>query len=192
MTKVVILETELTYPVGPHISTNMSSIKVMASEVIKFAAGRPITLWVGGSSGALIGGIIAHEIAMDITNKGIRVNYVYKENEHSHHSGCGDFSLKDSVDIIVDDFVVTGRTINRIMSFMKKVNTRPDCLCVGDACTARGLKKLDYLPKVIITSCVEYSRIDPHKDGKTFITVNHSITESGEYDFAEYFSKIPE
>ena len=187
MTKVIIHNVQLSYPIGPYIHGNLPSIKQMARSLNELYGDKPITLWIGGSSGALIGGIIANELSTD--DRDIKINYAYKKAEPSHHSGSIGYSLDNSVNVIVDDFVVTGNTINRIIDYMNISRVTPDCLCVGNACTARGLKKLSYLPEIIIANAIKYSRLDVGEDGST-TNVDHTITQSGDYDLVEYFSEI--
>lgn len=110
----------LDYPVGIHIQKNKPFINKYIRIIKKYFPDRTISLIVTGSSGAIIAGVIATKVNCEII-------YVKKEGEESHASHAD--LPKNQIKIIVDDFVQTGATIQRIL------NTFPllifDALIVG-------------------------------------------------------------
>ena len=98
------------YPVGPNIKVNLPIINNMYRYIKeKFPEGT-ITIWCRGSSGAIIAGIISSKL------KGrARVAYVSKPNE-KRHDKVSAHMYSTGYNIIVDDFVCTGETINKIIN----------------------------------------------------------------------------
>lgn len=116
------------YPVGKNILVNLPIIKEMAYMIESLFTNKDIMFWVSGTSGALISGIICSLISNETT-----IFQVRKKKEDSHDQGLlkeGDF-----INIIVDDFIVSGETVLRILKEMNSYGKNPDCLCVsGEYC----------------------------------------------------------
>ena len=117
----------LHYPVGEHIGRNLPLIKRMAEHIMSIGKFREqkLNLVCRGSSGAIISGVLA----TILPNK-IRISHIKKEGEQSHHSTTSFY--RDEYNIIVDDLMASGRTLNAIYEYM---STQPygtvDCLCIG-------------------------------------------------------------
>ena len=62
-----------------------------------------------GSSGAILSSIIATQLASVV-----EIIHVKKAGEESHHWSCTSELKGDFLNIIVDDFIASGRTINMI------------------------------------------------------------------------------
>lgn len=129
---------DMFYPVGHNLVKNLPAIKQMGDEIGARYHDNKIHLFCQGSSGAIIAGIVV----ANLTTIGIEaeVNHVKKEGEWSHHSGAARIGSFDdnSVCIIIDDFISSGETVNRIYAEYEncmKMSGRPVKL---DALVVRG------------------------------------------------------
>jgi adenine/guanine phosphoribosyltransferase-like PRPP-binding protein len=127
---------DISYPVGVELVFNMPIIKKMARAIKKMYPTEKIHLWCRGSSGSIIASIIASNLGR---NRRVYINYVHKnyESRHSFITNVGEY--KQSVHIVVDDFIASGETINNIIDFAKKQISQRydypndyilDCLCI--------------------------------------------------------------
>ena len=130
--KVEKLQT-MDYPVGPNIKVNLPVINNMYRYIKeKFPEGI-ITIWCRGSSGAIIAGIISSKL------KGrARVAYVSKPNE-KRHDKLSAHMYSSGYNIIVDDFVCTGETINKIIN--ESTITQFDLLIISGNLTTSYINK---------------------------------------------------
>ena len=121
------------YPVGPNIKVNLPIINNMYRYIKeKFPEGI-ITIWCRGSSGAIIAGIISSKL------KGrARVAYVSKPNE-KRHDKVSAHMYSTGYNIIVDDFVCTGETINKIIN--ESTITQFDLLIISGNLTTSCIHK---------------------------------------------------
>lgn len=94
------------YPVGECIIRNIPTIKIYTEIIKKESNGQRINLYCAGSSGAIIAAIIATELS------DVEICHVKKEGENSHSPSC---PYSRGYNVIVDDFVSTGRTIDYIL-----------------------------------------------------------------------------
>ena len=123
----------MVYEVGRNITNNLPVIAEMANAIKKAYPRKKIVLWCRGSSGTIIASVIAAKLGKKVT----AIAYVRKENEDRHGVGVL-YSSNDgkAINVIVDDFIETGKTINaiidRINSFSEYTDTefKLDCLCV--------------------------------------------------------------
>lgn len=99
----------INYPVGTFISYNTPIIKSMARYIKKTYPEGTISLWCRGSSGAIIAGIIS-----SILKGRTDIRYISKNDEKRHDKTS--IPYKSTVNIIVDDFVCTGETIDDIIN----------------------------------------------------------------------------
>lgn len=116
---------------------------------------RVIDLWVRGSSGAILGSLLAANLPLDELE--INVKYVRKEGERSHGSNTDLCCTNRALSIIVDDFVDTGKTINAIYKMMSNIfyrrevvdKMRTPWLVVNNILAGT---ELNFVPPVIVTS----------------------------------------
>jgi len=116
------------YPVWGYLEKNLPIIIAMA-DLIKQKNYPAPYLICSGSSGAVIAGIISTKFTPPLP-----IFYVRKPKE-SGHSHCFDIGiLRNKTLIVVDDFVITGNTIDRILKTLEKItnSTTVDVLCVSD------------------------------------------------------------
>jgi adenine/guanine phosphoribosyltransferase-like PRPP-binding protein len=148
--------TEMGYPVGRYII----SCKPIIQEMIKTFLGikafknKDINLICQGSSGAIIATIFS--LGIPNTN---RIIHIKKEGESSHNADCYLGSGEAFINVIVDDFICSGATLNRIYKTLKSHNDGKiviDCICVsgvGDTTKPRGdMAKtyLDFKPRYFV------------------------------------------
>lgn len=123
------------YPVGSHMSYNIPIIKKMVSIIKRKYNDKPINLFCQGSSGAIVAAVICLYVS------GCRIIHIKKDGENSHSLSC---PQSNSYNIIVDDFVVSGVTIQRIIKDATKIHyTREfDALIVSGIIRENVIKSL--------------------------------------------------
>ena len=111
MSKIARLKTLklIEYPVGTYISYNTPIIKSMASYIKRKFPEGTISLWCRGSSGAIIAGVISSSL-----KRKIFIRYISKNNEKRHDKS--NYNYETDINIIVDDFICTGKTIDEIIN----------------------------------------------------------------------------
>ena len=101
------------YPVGSQMSYNIPIIKKMVSIIKRNYNDKPINLFCQGSSGAIVAAIICLYV------NGCKIIHIKKDGEDSHSLSCPQF---DSYNIIVDGFIVSGVTIQRIIEETARIH----------------------------------------------------------------------
>lgn len=102
----------LSYPVGPNLLRNLSTIKEMAKSLKRVVdtENDKVNLICTGSSGAILAGLI-------FTFSGIKkgqIFHVKKEGEESNHDNNDSARmLDDGINIFVDDFINSGNSYFR-------------------------------------------------------------------------------
>ena len=136
------------YPVGPNIKVNLPIINNMYRYIKeKFPEGT-ITIWCRGSSGAIIAGIISSKL------KGrAQVAYVSKPNE-KRHDLVSPYKYSVGYNIIVDDFICTGKTIDDIIK--KSDREKFDLLIVSGVVTKEFIKSKSW-DNIFETICCQKS-----------------------------------
>ena len=137
------------YPVGRDMPRTIEIVQQMCDKLkILYKEDEVIQLVVRGSSGAIIGGLVAN-ILND--RNIVTITHIKKEGESSHFSGI--YDLKSTCPIvIIDDLISSGNTVNEIY---KALNDRGyfnvDTLCIS-GCVE--LSKLKFKPENIITGAI--------------------------------------
>ncbi len=117
------------YPVGEYIHDWIEKAKIMVAEFKKIESfrDRPVNIICQGSSGAIIATIFADAIPGSI------ISNVKKPGETSHSGSFFEYS-PTAVNVIVDDFISTGKTMQRIYEFIQSgrgsFEAKIDCVCV--------------------------------------------------------------
>lgn len=140
MTTKFILNKKLeafAYPVGTHINHNISLIEIMVEEFIEISEYKDkyINIICRGSSGAIIAAIFA----MKVPNV-CQIVHVKKPGENSHNNSVS-LSEDNAINIIVDDLIASGSTMNAIWNCVKDKTKdfKIHCVLVG------GCSKIDSL-----------------------------------------------
>lgn len=115
------LERRMDYPIGQYISDNLGLINNMSEAILKeFVNDKEmvVNLIVRGSSGSIISALVSDKM----TNKGwdCKIYHIKKDGESSHSQV---FSIRrHGVNIILDDFVSSGETVNAIYEKAYAIN----------------------------------------------------------------------
>jgi orotate phosphoribosyltransferase-like protein len=135
----------LSYPVGAYITANKPRIIKMAEAFcdIEEFKDKEINLICRGSSGAIIATIFSI-ILPNVTN----IIHIKKEGESAHDNGL--YMNGEKVNVIVDDIIATGATLNAIYNKVSnRLENKPiDCVCIT-GCYDRSIK---FEPKYVICS----------------------------------------
>jgi len=99
------------YPVGDNIHQWQTIAKEYARIIQENnTLNKPVVLFCTGSSGAIIASLISVEINV------LSIQHIKKDGEQSHHN-VNKYNLNPyEYNVIVDDFIVTGTSIKRILS----------------------------------------------------------------------------
>lgn len=125
---------EIKYPTGENIQRNMPIILQMIDKIKKINRKRKIlNLWCMGSSGAIIAGIISSQISNTV------ICHIKKNGEDSHTTTVPQYYYDDGINLIVDDFISTGSTINTIAKKMGEESIPIQGVCVSCSVNANDL-----------------------------------------------------
>lgn len=123
----------INYPVGYYIQDATcfigNAVKVIMEMVQKKQFPyQDIDIWVRGSSGAILGGLLTQRLlTIGFTN--ISVIHIKKEGEDSHTENV--FRTNGKYNIIIDDFIASGETMNEIAKVAGKYVKKIDLLIVS-------------------------------------------------------------
>jgi len=119
---------DINYPVAENMASNLSTINAMADKILELYPNKEnINLWCRGSSGAIIAAIISSKLIEKKYH--VTICHVKKEGEKNHH-GDGIYFIPDGINIVVDDFICSGDTINFISEQIQKREQNFDCLII--------------------------------------------------------------
>lgn len=114
-----------------------------------------LNLWVRGSSGAILGAMVAKDLTQVVGNN-VMICHIKKDNENAHRRSPY-YHNRDTyvgclvLDIIVDDFMSTGETIEAIYMGMRHImcNIKP---VIHYMCLVSGYDdNLTFVPEVFVT-----------------------------------------
>lgn len=153
MTEFIHADVDVDYPVGINIVKNVKETKKLAAALVKRFPSRDFTFWVTGSSGAIMSGIMCSMLKSKIS---CSVIYIDKPNESRHHDSDFDVPIEGSVNVVLDDFARSFKTIGRITEKMISKGFTPDCLCLGG--TIYGIKMGEFANSypVIIANYISF------------------------------------
>lgn len=123
----MIIHTHSSYPPYP-VGSDMKGALVFINKYIEafkklnYPLDTEINIWCRGSSGAILSAMFSI-----LSGHVCYICHVKKEGENSHQSGIGHYS-SDSLDIILDDQVASGRTIEAILQSAKENGRTPEVL----------------------------------------------------------------
>lgn len=138
----------MAYPVGENIWDNKPYIDEMIKTFMSIEAFKEkhVNIICRGSSGAIIAGMFS----MSIPNY-TKIIHIKKEGENSHGGSTYLGIQQDKINIIVDDFICSGDTVNTIFKKLHEGNILDNvvihCLCVSGGVE---LSKIDFRPEYLI------------------------------------------
>ena len=103
------------YPVGENIKSYFDSCKEVAEIIEKEFPNKSITFWCRGSSGAMISALVCQHLG------DVNIFHVKKQNEISHYSSIDHYN---EINIIIDDLMASGETVNYIHQKMIERNSK--------------------------------------------------------------------
>ncbi len=133
----------INYPMGEYMKSNVPKIikTIDTFKQIEEFKGRNLNIICRGSSGAIIAAIYS----MNLPNE-IDIIHVKKDGEIAHNGG--DIRLmRHAANIIVDDFICSGETMNSIYTRIKR--TYPDII-IDCVCVTGPSRALSFIPRYFI------------------------------------------
>ena len=162
-------QTIINYPVGYYIQDAVFFVDKVIKVLMEMAEKKELPLgnidiWVRGSSGAILGGLLTQRLlTIGFTN--ISVIHIKKEGEDSHTENV--FRTNGKYNVIIDDFIASGETMNEIAKVAGKYVKEIDLLIVSrisfdyeDYCdenykiTVKSVTLSHFTPKTLICGVV--------------------------------------
>lgn len=112
------------YPVGLNTHRNNQVIKEMANKLQEVYPNCNFNFWCRGSSGAIIAGVLCYLIPTKT-----HINHIKKQGEESHSKQVHNVIEPNTINIIVDDLVASGKTVKEILVAMSLYYIKPDAVC---------------------------------------------------------------
>ena len=132
------IEYDMSYPVGKNMENLLENTKVFTELIMEHAPkDQQLNFLCRGSSGAIIAGIVASSLPKEYK---VIINHIKKKGETSHDNGLR-LNMED-FNIIIDDFIASGRTVNSIYeAFLEAGGANIDMLIVsGNVYTTQELE----------------------------------------------------
>lgn len=140
----------LIYPIGDNMSEALIYIKNIAKKFksLKISKGKILNIFCRGSSGAILAALFVSLVP----NK-VKIIHIKKEGESSHGTSTPFyFSRNDGLNIILDDFIDSGNTMNAIYKEFIKYDCGKDIdFLIVENGTSSNLRKLKFKPLNLIT-----------------------------------------
>lgn len=158
---------KINYPVGYHIQDAVNFINNVTQVIMEMSKKKQfplknIDIWVRGSSGAILGGLLCQKL-LAIGYENLSVIHIKKEGEDSHANNI--LATDGKYNIVIDDFVASGETMNEIAKE-----------------TGKYVKYIDLLIISKIALDIEYDSIDtdcfPYNNNIKSIDLKHFIPET--------------
>lgn len=134
------------YPVGENLTDAMAYIDEVVNKLQPLIHGnKHLNLWVRGSSGAILGALLAKSL----TNKCF-IYYIKKDGEHAHHSNSFSRANSKYLNIIIDDFSYSCSTLNEIWKVAQNYTKVIDYVILSAVSEFWGLEDLKFIPNNLI------------------------------------------
>ena len=130
---------EFYYPIGLNLSVNSSRAEEIAAVlkqciITNYPNTKTINFWCRGSSGPILATLVATYLGNHYLSN---INHVKKENEESHSDNNYKYKELDQVNVVIDDFIRTGTTIDAILEATTKTGLNPEILCISGEVPSR-------------------------------------------------------
>lgn len=134
------------YPVGSNIQENIPIINQMAKVINELFVDEYINLLCMGSSGAIIASIVA------LSNPKMTIIHVKKDGEDSHSTSLTS-KYDNAKNVIIDDFIATGDTLNKIYrKFKSRMEWLNSNVVIDAVCVTGSSRGLEFEPTYFICS----------------------------------------
>ena len=131
---VIENQSKIKYPVGYNIQDAINFINNVTEVIMQMATEKQfplkdIDIWVRGSSGAILGGLLCQRL-LAIGYENLSVIHIKKEGEESHDNEF--YKTNSKYDIVIDDFVASGETMDKISKVAGKYIKYIDLLILSN------------------------------------------------------------
>ena len=162
--KQILKETRVgwtSYLVGWNINEYFRAVEKTANYLkeIPELKNANLKLWCRGSSGAMISALLAQHLS---TYSCVYINHLKKEGETSHNYRPLEPD-KNDINLIVDDFVCSGETVNiiaekiisnyKIQLHIEEDEINIGLVLIGDV----KMEKLEFTPSLVLANCITKS-----------------------------------
>lgn len=138
----------LSYPVGNKMNAAIGFTKLCATRfnnIKEFKDISNINVYCRGSSGAILAALFVSFLG---NNKPITIVHVKKPGEQSHAYSTPNNS-SSYINIIIDDFIETGNTVNEIYKCV--TNGKVDIFIIQSSNILNVMKMVNFIPDFVIT-----------------------------------------
>lgn len=146
-----IIDKQAVYPVGQHIFQATETIEQVV-RVIRSNNLLPhdchVDIFCRGSSGSILAALLVGKLS----HPDISIVYIRKENENSHSAPYVPYSKNTKINVVIDDFIGTGETLNAVWEGMNNMGRDSiDLLIIGNA---SKLNEWGYSNKPIVNNII--------------------------------------
>lgn len=134
MVQIKLSKESNAYPVGEHISQYFQICQEIGTIINNNFPEKSITLWCRGSSGAIIAALVSQYILTEV-----EVCHIKKSGENAHVSIP---TPRYDINIIIDDLMASGDTVEAIYKAMKKEKVNPLAIIMTGELKIAKLKQI--------------------------------------------------
>lgn len=131
------------YPVGEHVGYWIKFIDLITIKLLEIIGDKRVNIWCSGSSGAILAALLAKSVKNTVL-----ICHVKKEGEDSHHGNIFNKYHKDGFNVILDDFMRSGETINRI--YRNMILATPHVIVIANCMQLMSQWPLKFRPDYLI------------------------------------------
>lgn len=118
----------MNHPVGENIENALEYISLVAPHVQNVIKKSNLNIWCQGSSGAILSAFLVKEL-----DNSCKICHIKKEGEWSHQNYVSEIFYAPCKNILIDDFMRSGNTLDRIYeAYSKKFRTYLDILILSN------------------------------------------------------------
>jgi hypothetical protein len=164
---------KINYPVGYHIQNAINFVNNVTQVIMEMAKKKQfplknIDIWVRGSSGAILGGLLCQRL-LAIGYENLSVIHIKKDGEESHTENI--WKTGSKYHIVIDDFTASGETMDRIAEQAGKYIKYVNLLIVSkialdaeyngnDDSKIESLSLRHFVPKTLICGVINVAKKD--------------------------------
>lgn len=152
------------HPVGLHMGLTANLAQAMARVLSKlYGSSNFIRFICQGSSGAIISAMVYQEIRLIPQSPLVlEIVHIKKEGEQSHFPGHTITHVNFVKNIIIDDFIASGRTVRRVYDTFLAANELEtiDAIIVGGKCAIKSVLHSYHLRDVVVDKFISEGEFD--------------------------------